>query len=82
MSLATVAGKLSRAEMKNVMAGGSGSCGVVVTTHDGGSCLSVSGVSKADAQRRQAQAMEQGVGGDADHVYWCCASCSNYTPCP
>jgi hypothetical protein len=81
MSLAAIQGKLSRAEMRSVLAGGSGSCGVVVTRHDSGSRLSVSGISKADAQRRQGQAMEQGIGGDADNVYWCCASYSNYAPC-
>lgn len=80
MSLAAIQGKLSRAEMKNIMAG-VGGCGVITTSHNSGSCLSRTGLTQSQAIAYQQQAVTQGIGGDADHVYWCCASCSNYSVC-
>lgn len=67
MSLANIEGKLSRAEMRSIMAGSgswdSGSCGY---TSPSGYC--VRGISKSNAIAAVAA-----YGG-----WWCCSSCS---PC-
>ena len=68
MSLANIQGKLSRTEMKNIMAG-SGTC-CVRGYWNSGSYQQQCSVSSASAQLAASQ--WSAAGG---HFYWCCASC-------
>jgi hypothetical protein len=63
MSLANMQGKLSRAEMKNIMAG-SGTCQALVYPGTGGISFRIIGLSAAEARNYPAM------------VHWCCSSCS------
>jgi hypothetical protein len=66
MNVVNMQGKLSRAEMKNIMAG-SGDC----CWHTAGWTQSQCGMSSGDAQAvAAAYALASG-----QHSYWCCSSC-------
>ncbi len=66
MSLANIKGKLSRTEMKNIMAGSGGSCCAHSADWGYQSC----GIDSATAQQRASQFAQGGHPG-----YWCCSSC-------
>lgn len=63
MSLANIQGKLSRTEMKKIMAG-SGTCQAKVAT-GGGSWVPIIGLSSSEAQNYPGM------------TNWCCDSCSS-----
>ena len=75
MSLANIQGKLSRAEMRKVMAG-SGETGSCCVTAIG---VDLSGNQWTDRtcgySSSYAQELARGVGMDGGRGYWCCASC-------
>ena len=70
MSLANIQGKLSRAEMKNIMAGSGGSC----CAHDAGWTYFECGLSMSQAQQTASYCAQTGCGSPG-HWYWCCSSC-------
>jgi hypothetical protein len=56
-----------------------GGCGVILTSHNNGSCVS-GGMSKSAAIAAMKDAQAAGW-GDYDNAHWCCASCGYYQPC-
>lgn len=67
MSLKSIKNVLSRAEMKNIMAGSGGGC----YAHTGDWSQSQWYPDAAQAQAGASSAAQS----SGQHVYWCCASC-------
>jgi hypothetical protein len=67
MSLANMQGKLSREEMKNIMAGlqqSTGTCQALIADGTGGRTHIEVGLTSAQAQ------------SNINMIHWCCSSCS------
>ncbi|MGG9960281.1 hypothetical protein [Ferruginibacter sp. SUN106] len=70
MSLANMQGKLSRIEMKNIMAGSGDSSGTCCA-HNAAWSYYNCGISMSYAQ----QLASQYASGSGQSGYWCCSSC-------